>query len=118
MNGESFNFGPNDTSNKTVEELIKGLSERWGFDNQNDSFAVKHTKDFHEAGLLQLDCKKANEMLEWFPNLSFNEMINFSCDWYKEFYSNDEIETILLRTENQIEDYVKIARNKNYPWTN
>tara|TARA_B100001029_G_scaffold152957_1_gene136325 strand:- start:2911 stop:4023 length:1113 start_codon:yes stop_codon:yes gene_type:complete len=118
LNGESFNFGPNDSSNKTVAELIKGLSERWGFANQNDSFTVKHTEDFHEAGLLQLDCKKASEILEWAPNLSFDEMINFSCDWYKEFYSNDEIETILLRTENQIEDYVNIAKNKNYHWVN
>ena len=59
--GEYFNFGPDQSNNKTVKDLIEGLSKRWGFENTEDSYSVKHTDEFHEAGLLQLDCKKANE---------------------------------------------------------
>ena len=116
LNGESFNFGPDKSSNKTVKELIQGLSNNWGL-KEEDSFLIEPTEEFHEAGLLQLDCKKANEILDWFPNLSFQQMISFSSDWYKEFYLNNDIENMLLNTENQINEYEKLAMNKNYSWT-
>ena len=117
LNGENFNFGPDKTSNKTVKELIEKLSKRWGFDNASDSYSVKHTEDFHEAGLLQLDCSKANKKLDWQPNLSFDEMVNFSSDWYKKFYTSNNNEEMLLQAEEQIEKYVDLAKNKNFSWT-
>ena len=76
LNGENFNFGPNETSNKTVKDLIDKLSKRWGFKEESDSYSIKRTDDFHEAGLLQLDCSNANNILNWKPNLSFDQMIN------------------------------------------
>ena len=116
MNGENFNFGPDKTSNKTVKDLIEKLSKRWGFDNATDSYSVKHTEDFHEAGLLQLDCSKANEKLDWQPNLSFDEMVNFSSDWYKKFYTSNNNEEMLLQVEEQIKKYVDLAKNKKISW--
>jgi len=116
LNGENFNFGPNETSNKTVKNLIDGLSKRWGYKKEEDSYSIKHTDDFHEAGLLQLDCTKANELLDWQPNLSFDQMINFSSDWYKEFYTSNGIEEMLMISEDQIKSYVDIASKKNYSW--
>ena len=118
LNGENFNFGPDETSNKTVKDLIDRLSERWGFEEKKDSYSIKHKEDFHEAGLLQLDCTKANNVLDWKPNLTFDQMINLSADWYKEFYSTNDIEGMVLTTENQIENYINIAKEKNYSWTN
>ncbi len=117
LNGENFNFGPDKSNNKTVKDLIEGLSKRWGFKNIDDSYSVKHTDEFHEAGLLQLDCKKANEKIDWFPNLTFNEMINFSTDWYKEFYRSNDIEEMLLVSEEQIKKYTNSAKNKGFSWT-
>ena len=116
LNGENFNFGPDKTSNKTVKDLIEKLSKRWGFENVSDSYSVKHTEDFHEAGLLQLDCTKANKKLDWQPNLSFDEMVNFSSDWYKKFYTSNNNEEMLLQVEEQIEKYVDLAKNKNFSW--
>tara|TARA_B100001121_G_C18694843_1_gene624580 strand:+ start:370 stop:1482 length:1113 start_codon:yes stop_codon:yes gene_type:complete len=118
LNGENFNFGPNETSNKTVKNLIDELSKRWGYENESDSYSIKHTDDFHEAGLLQLDCAKAEDLLDWKPNLSFEQMINFSSDWYKEFYTSNNIEQMIITSENQIKSYVDIASKKNYSWTN
>ena len=117
LNGENFNFGPNETSNKTVKDLIDKLSKRWGFKEESDSYSIRHTDDFHEAGLLQLDCSKANNILNWKPNLSFDQMINLSADWYKEFYNTNDIEGMVLASENQIKNYIKIAKEKNYSWT-
>ena len=116
LNGENFNFGPDETSNKTVINLIDGLSKRWGYEKEEDSYSIKHTDDFHEAGLLQLDCTKANDLLDWQPNLSFDQMINFSSDWYKEFYTSNDIEKMLMISEDQIKSYVDIASKKNYSW--
>ena len=117
LNGENFNFGPDETSNKTVKDLIDRLSKRWGFKEKKDSYLIKHIEDFHEAGLLQLDCTKANNVLDWKPNLSFDQMINFSADWYKEFYNTNDIEGMVIASENQIKNYIEIAKEKNYSWT-
>ena len=97
--------------------MIDKLSKRWGFKEESDSYSIKRTDDFHEAGLLQLDCSKANNILNWKPNLSFDQMINLSADWYKEFYNTNDIEGMVLTSENQIKNYIKIANEKNYSWT-
>ena len=117
LNGDNFNFGPDKSSNKTVKELIQGLSLRWGFKDVNRSYSIKQDGEFHESGLLQLDCLKAKEKLNWMPNLSFNEMINFSSDWYKEFYESNDIEKMLIISEEQIKSYTNLAKNKGYFWT-
>ena len=44
-------------------------------------------------------------------------MINLSADWYKEFYNTNDIEGMVLTTENQIENYINFAKEKNYSWT-
>ena len=111
LNGDNFNFGPDKSSNKTVKELIQGLSLRWGFKDVNRSYSIKKDGEFHESGLLQLDCLKAKEKLNWMPNLSFNEMINFSSDWYKEFYESNDIEKMLIISEEQIISYTNLAKN-------
>ena len=56
-------------------------------------------------------------MLDWKPNLSFDQMINFSADWYKEFYNTNDIEGMVIASENQIKNYIEIAKEKNYSWT-
>ena len=56
-------------------------------------------------------------MLDWQPNLSFDQMINLSADWYKEFYNTKDIEEMVIASENQIKNYIEIAKEKNYSWT-
>ena len=62
--------------------------------------------------MLQLDCTKANNVLDWKPNLSFDQMINLSADWYKEFYNTKDIEEMVIASENQIKNYIEIAKEK------
>ena len=53
LNGESFNFGPNDTKNYSVKELIDEMSEFWS----KASWQIPKTKKyaFNEANLLKLN---------------------------------------------------------------
>lgn len=73
-----FNFGPNPNANRTVkdvvEELLKHAKGKW-VDTSNP-------KAVHEAGLLNLDIKKAAKVLKWRPTWNFEETIAKVAEWY------------------------------------
>jgi len=112
-NGESFNFGPNAEYNNTVKELLEDLSKNWKL-KQKPSFLSKETSDFHEAGLLKLNCDKALFHLKWIPTLDYKKLIEFTSNWYYNFYytKTDMFEF----TKNQIKEYEKIAKKNNIEW--
>tara|TARA_B110000003_G_scaffold262752_1_gene285728 strand:- start:6544 stop:7650 length:1107 start_codon:yes stop_codon:yes gene_type:complete len=113
-NGESFNFGPNAEYNKTVKELLDDLSKNWKL-KQEPSFLSDETSDFHEAGLLKLNCDKALFYLKWLPTLDYNKLIEFTSTWYYNFYNT---KTDMFKfTKKQIKEYVEIAKNKDIEWT-
>jgi CDP-glucose 4,6-dehydratase len=113
-NGESFNFGPNAEYNKTVKELLDDLSKNWNL-KQEPSFLSEVTSEFHEAGLLKLNCDKALFHLKWLPTLDYNKLIEFTSTWYYSFY-NDKTDMFKF-TNNQIKEYEEIAKNKDIEWT-
>lgn len=113
-NGESFNFGPSSEYNKTVKELLDDLSENWKL-KQKPSFLSKVTSDFHESGLLKLNCDKALFYLKWLPTLDYNKLIDFTSSWYYSFYNTDI--NMLDLTKNQIKEFEKLAEKKNLEWT-
>jgi len=114
LNGESFNFGPISINNKTVKELLVGLSSYWEL--ENDAFILeKNSQQFHEAGLLQLNCDKALHYLDWTPNLLFEDLIEFTSKWYYKYYKNGK--DTLEFTSNQINEFQDKARKKNFVWT-
>lgn len=73
-----FNFGPNPNANRTVkevvEELLKHAKGKWI--DKSDPKAV------HEAGLLNLDIKKAAKILKWKPTWNFEETLEKVAEWY------------------------------------
>lgn len=115
LNGEPYNFGPNANQNKTVLDILKALARFWGNENEEDLFTYKHNPDFHEAGLLKLNCDKALADLGWVPNLAFEETAKMTAEWYRAFYSAQD-EDIRSLTEQQIGSYVKKAVEKNLVW--
>ena len=57
----------------------------------------------HEATLLHLNCDKSNNILKWFPTWNFNETMEITIKWYKEFFEG----TNLIRiTEDNIESFM------------
>lgn len=73
-----FNFGPNPNANRTVkevvEELLKHAKGEWV--DRSDPNAV------HEAGLLNLDIRKAARILKWKPTWNFEETLEKVAAWY------------------------------------
>jgi CDP-glucose 4,6-dehydratase len=108
FNYEAFNFGPKSNYNKTVLELIDTLSETWS----NISSIVKELETSKkEANLLQLSCDKSEVLLNWRPVLTFSETCQFTASWYRNYYSNNDIDMTRF-TREQIERYSSLASKK------
>jgi len=112
--GEQYNFGPRSEQNHTVKDLISDLSSYWSFDQPDDAYAVTDDIPFHEAGLLKLNCDKALFNLRWEANLNYKECIKFVSEWYYKFYQGQD--DMMEVTRFQIQEYQRIALNKNLLW--
>ncbi|MDA8907879.1 CDP-glucose 4,6-dehydratase [Planktomarina sp.] len=111
--GEAFNFGPAASSNFSVEQLIDKMSNSWESVSWNDTSS--EAGHFHEAGLLRLNCEKAQTVLDWHPVMDFSETVQMTSIWFKRFY-----ETLSPRmldiTTNQIEQYTNLAAIRGHSW--
>ena len=111
---ESFNFGPESNVNKTVDQVLVEMSESWS----NVSWEVEPLNShYKEAGLLKLCCDKAHHTINWFPTLTFEETIEFTMSWYREFYNQPETFGKSQFTQNQISSYIEKAKYKSLEWT-
>ena len=78
-----WNFGPNDESILTVEELVKLVIKYGG----SGSYTIDTSSHPHEAGLLKLDASKARALLGWKPIYDVYEAVEKTINWYKNFYN-------------------------------
>ena len=112
LHGESFNFGPRAEEDHSVLELVMEMSNYWDrvkWDDVSD-FPSK----YHESGLLKLNCAKSLELLSWHASMNFKETIHMTSEWYKLFYNAPD--EILNVTNQQIEIYSKLAKEKGLQW--
>lgn len=115
LHGEAFNFGPRAEQNHTVAQLLEDLSVYWNFAAVNDAFTVTDNIPFHEAGLLKLNCDKALFHLKWQANLEYTETVQFTSEWYYDFYKHNS--DMFAKTSSQINEYVQKASAKGLKWT-
>jgi CDP-glucose 4,6-dehydratase len=112
LHGESFNFGPNLSSNHSVADLVEEMAKYW------ELVKWKDTSNFddgpYESTLLKLNCDKALHYLGWYSTLNFHETVSFTAKWYSSFY-NDNYD-IHGFTVKQIHDYYCIANMKGVKW--
>lgn len=102
---QAWNFGPDEGGHLTVNEVLNGLKEYF-------SFNVKYqNSQFHEAGLLTLDCSKAKTLLNWKPVLGAKEMIAYTAKWYLAYNRDREI-----LTETQLDSFIAVAQSNNCEW--
>ena len=114
LNGESFNFGPPSEITLTVEEILRELSKHWKYEDSSEAYKITDNKEFHEAGLLKLNCDKALFHLKWSSNLRPNELLEFTGQWYYEFYhGNTDMYEYTLQ---QINQYETKAKERNLKW--
>ena len=115
LNGESFNFGPQAEYSHTVQELLEHMSVRWHFDRPEAAYRITGDVKFHEAGLLKLNCDKALFYFRWRPTLDYQTLLEYTSDWYYEFYKNKP--DMFAYTQKQISNYVELAIQKEIQWS-
>jgi len=117
IHGQAYNFGPPADQNYSVKQLIDNMSEYWSSVRWNDVSTTQ--KHLHEAGLLKLNCDKAINDLGWQPTLKFNETVQITVEWYKEYYENSlksDEHSMFDFSINQIEEYFKLAKKRDISW--
>ncbi len=86
---EAWNFGPSLDSCVTVDHILSlVLKSLPGIE-----FHIKED-DIHEAKILMLNSKKANDILGWKPKLSIEQAIQWTSDWYKLYYDGNKVTTL------------------------
>ena len=112
VNGEAFNFGPDANVNQTVLQLLEEVSRLWP--EASWKIAQGAANAGKEANLLKLSCDKALFYLNWKPVLAFQETIEYTVDWYRNWLRDPGQVSAL--TANQIALYAERAKERNLAW--
>tara|TARA_B100000212_G_scaffold340158_1_gene320075 strand:- start:693 stop:1808 length:1116 start_codon:yes stop_codon:yes gene_type:complete len=107
--GEAFNFGPQSDQNFTVRELLSSISKSWSF---SEWLYESKTNNFSEAGLLKLNCEKAEKLLKWKAVLNFNEITCITSSWYQNYLNNKNNSKVIDFTFEQIQYYMDIYEKR------
>jgi len=115
LHGEPFNFGPVDSQNRSVLDLVTKMAESWSQVQWDD--ISSDTDGPYESGLLKLNCDKALHFLNWQPTWDFNETVRETAKWYQEYYTKEPV-SIFDFTSKQIDLFMSDAKSKNRAWAN
>jgi CDP-glucose 4,6-dehydratase len=94
---QAWNFGPDAEGIVTVGELAEHAKTHWNalkFD-----MPPPENQGPHETSYLALDCSKAKRRLGWSPIWSFEETVQHTMSWYREYYENKRITTLEQLTQ-------------------
>ena len=94
----AFNFGPNISSSKTVEELVREFLVYWDGEYEIDCCI----SEYYEANTLNLISDKAIKYLDWRPKWDFERTIKKTSDWYFEVCKG---ESPFIKCLENIKDY-------------
>lgn len=95
----SWNFGPSSGDVRTVREVAERMITRLGSGHIEIDAAARLQ---HEAGLLQLNCDKAHQLLGWYPRWSVDQALDMTADWYRAVYDGGVARNV---TWHQIQQY-------------
>ena len=109
INGNAFNFGPNNKSSLSVIGLVKEFKKKWPILNWQ---IVKSKKKVFESGLLKLNSDKALRILNWKCFMNANQTIILLVNWYKFFFEKKRKTSMYDYSINQIKLYEKLIVNK------
>ncbi len=109
INGNVFNFGPNNKSSITVIELVSKIKSKWDFLNWK---ILKIKKNEYESKLLKLNSTKAFKIIKWKCYLNANQTIDLVINWYKYFLDKKKI-NMYKYSINQIKEFEKIVQKNN-----
>jgi CDP-glucose 4,6-dehydratase len=105
-----WNFGPEDTANYSVQELIDKMLT---YDSAGGYVIPPLEEKLHEAVLLKLDISKAVNNLKWHPVLTFDETVLFTLNGYKDDLKK---ENLYNKRVEQINSFTEKAALKKILW--
>ncbi len=95
----AWNFGPRTDEAHPVQEVASLIVRNWG---NGEIRANVDPHAHHEAGMLQLNCDKANLVLGWHPRWEFERAVAETAAWYKQIHQGRPAREV---TSRQIDDY-------------
>ncbi len=116
LNGLSFNFGPNSNQNHSVLDVLNELKKYWTNSGSEELFNINAGSNFHEAGLLKLNCDRALHYIGWNPTMDFQTTLAMTSKWYNHFYNEGSV-NMQSFTIKQIEEYSEAATIQGIKWT-
>ena len=101
LSRSAFNFGPEDESHRSVEQLVTEILRHWPGEWRDAS----QPGAVHEAKLLHLAIDKARNILGWRPVWNFGDGIRETVAWYR--CAHEGTADLAAMTRAQIADYMK-----------
>lgn len=105
---EAWNFGPRDEDVVPVGDVAARFIERLGAGTLELAASGEGP---HEARLLKLDASKARTRLGWLPRLGFDQALDLTARWYREYLADHTSAGRLL--DEQIGYYMELGATKN-----
>lgn len=109
----AFNFGPNESDNRSVEDLVTEVLQSWPGTWEHQPTADQKP----EAGLLGLSIDKARSVLDWKPTWDFPAAVEKTIQWYRQD-AECESDRVAMRSLSlqQIDAFAAAAREASLPW--
>jgi CDP-glucose 4,6-dehydratase len=102
-----WNFGPIPSIGRPVREVMELATAAWGggvgWNSPNEG-----SSSLKEAMTLLLDSSDAHDYLGWMPRLSIEESVDWTMQWYRDFYFSGP-DAARARTALQIEAYLSLV---------
>lgn len=108
-NAIAWNFGPESTQCKTVNEVLCHMQQHW----PALCWQVETTQQPSEAIVLTLDSQQAQRKLKWDPVWDFEQTAYYTAQWYQLYYQQQQVVT----TE-QLTKYGEDAKRQGLVWAN
>ena len=87
----AWNFGPDSDAARSVHDLAQAIVDAWGAGQIEVQPA---SGDLHEAGLLHLNCDKANHVLGWKCRWDFERTVRETVAWYRAIASGEKVTAV------------------------
>lgn len=100
---EAWNFGPEVQDSKSVKYIIESLSKHWPVPIVWEKCSKT---SFHESQSIMLDSSKSKMKLDWHPQMTLDQAIEETFNWYKNFFEKSDM---VKFTESQIERFFESA---------
>ena len=89
--------------------LVKFMRKYWK--KVSWKLEKKSEKNFFESNILKLNCNKAKKILKWKSILNFNETVNMTVNWYKNYYYQPK--NLYKTSFYQIKEYEKLLKKRS-----